>query len=189
MTMNAKHLMTFLAVLLLADHTYAQQSQEQEADTQMGAPAEAEAPKDQNTIFGVWATERVPEEGEDTIAHIKIEPCKNDKKKACGKIVWSEVKTDPETGKPPLDKNNSEESLRSRPIMCLEIMHGFTSSGSQTAYEDGELYSSRTGKTYTGEMKLIDPNHLKLRGSVLFGLVGRETTWTRVKNPGKDPCK
>lgn len=173
-----KHKIAFITVLLLSNPTFAQVAEE----------ADSEPMQDQNTVFGVWATERVPEEGEDRIAHIKIEPCKGNQQKACGKIVWSELKVDPETGKAPLDKLNSEESLRSRPIMCLEIMHGFTAASPNT-YEDGELYSTRTGKTYTGEMTLIDPNHIKLRGSVLFGLIGRETTWTRVKNPGKDPCK
>ena len=50
---------------------------------------EAPAAKAQNTVFGVWETARVPEEGEDTIAHIKIEPCKNNPNNACGKIIFS----------------------------------------------------------------------------------------------------
>lgn len=141
-----------------------------------------------NSVFGVWETERVPEEGEDTIAHIKIYPCQNDSRKACGKIVWSEREIDPETGKPPLDTENSEESLRNRPIMCLEIVTGLTPTDEPNHYDDGEIYSTRTGKTYSGEAILIDKNHLKLRGSVLFGLIGRSTTWKRVQHPKKDPC-
>lgn len=182
--MKTKYL-AFITALLLTNPTFAQTYEEAETETQ--EVAEAEPAQDQNSVFGVWATERVPEEGEDTIAHIKIEPCKSNPRKACGKVVWTERSTDPETGRPPLDKHNSEEHLRSRPVMCMEIMQGFTATSPNT-YEDGELYSSRTGKTYRGEMTLTDPNHIKMRGSVLFGLIGRETTWTRVKNPGKDPC-
>ncbi len=149
---------------------------------------EAKAQQNQNTVFGVWETARVPEEGEDVVAHIKVYPCKNNSRNACGKIVWSEREIDPRTGKPALDSQNSEESLRSRPILCLEIMTDFKPTGEANTYDDGEIYSSKTGKTYSGEMKLVSPNKLSLRGSVLLGLIGRTTTWKRVTNPKEDRC-
>ncbi len=152
------------------------------------AMAKQEA-KAQNPIFGVWETARVPEEGENNIAHIKIEACKNDPKNICGKVVWTEIQKDPETGKPPLDKNNTDENLRSRPVMCIQTLTDFEPTGELNTYDNGQLYSSRTGKTYSGHMTLKDPDHLLLTGSVMLGLFSRTTTWTRVKSPSKDPCR
>ena len=73
--------------------------------------------------------------------------------------------------------------------MCLEIMTGFTPTDEANTFDDGQVYSTYTEKTYNGSMTLRDQNHLRLTGSVLLGLISRTTTWTRVKNPGKDPCQ
>lgn len=143
---------------------------------------------DQSSIYGTWLTARVPEEGEVNIAKVKVEPCKSDAKKVCGKIVWLELSVDPETGKAPLDKYNPEEGLRTRPVMCMQTILDMEPTGEPNSFEGGELYSARTGKTYSGSLQLKDPNHLLLTGSVLFGIFSRTTEWTRVENPGKDPC-
>ena len=70
---------------------------------------ESQTPQNDNSVFGVWQTARLPEEGEDKIAHIKVYPCKHNSNQACGKIVWSERTIDPATGRAPLDKENSEK--------------------------------------------------------------------------------
>jgi uncharacterized protein (DUF2147 family) len=147
-----------------------------------------EAAADNGSVFGVWETARVPEEGEVNIGHVKLEPCKNDAKKVCGKLIWSEIKIDPETGKPPLDKYNSDESLRGRSVICVQSVIDMEPTGEPNSWANGQLYSSRTGKTYSGSMVLKDKDHLDLTGSVLMGLISRTTTWKRVANEN-DPCK
>src|SRR3990167_2819066 len=152
------------------------------------AKAEKESAKSENPFFGVWETQRVPEEGEDRIARIKIDACKDNPKNICGHVVWTEVQIDPDTGKPPLDKFNSDESLRSRPVLCIQTLKDFEPGEKPNTYENGKLYSSRKGKTYNGSMEMKDNDHLLLTGGVLFGLISRTTTWTRVKDHVKDPC-
>ena len=63
--------------------------------------------------LGVWA------EG-DGGAHIEIAPCGD---KLCGRIVWLKQPVD-ENGRPLMDKNNPNPTLRTRPILGLLIMGG-----------------------------------------------------------------
>src|SRR6476659_4027300 len=40
----------------------------------------------------------------------------------CGTITWLKVPNDPDTGKPKTDKNNADESKRSRPLIGVAIV-------------------------------------------------------------------
>ncbi|MBW7936081.1 MAG: DUF2147 domain-containing protein, partial [Flavobacteriales bacterium] len=68
-----------------------------------------------NLILGEW----IPKEGK---SHVKIEKIGN---KYFGKVIWLKEPLDKETGKPPLDKKNPDESMRNQPIMGLRIMKDF----------------------------------------------------------------
>ncbi|MBP6985340.1 MAG: DUF2147 domain-containing protein [Alphaproteobacteria bacterium] len=130
-------------------------------------------------ILGVWETER--QEDESRVAHVKIETCADNAAKLCGKIVWLEEPNDPETGKPKLDKNNPNESLRNLPVLNSKMLWGFTATDTTlTKYEGGEIYSAGTGKTYSGSMELKDPDTLHLTGHVF--IFSKTQTWKRVKN-------
>lgn len=118
-------------------------------------------------INGVWATM----EGK---SHVKIEPCGE---KLCGKIIWLKEPNTPE-GKPKTDKNNSDEALRSRPIIGLELLTGLVPEG-QNEWEDGEIYNPEDGKTYSSEMTLVNPAKLEVKGCVLF--LCQTQTWTKVE--------
>src|SRR5690606_454380 len=71
-------------------------------------------------IIGVWT----PGHGK---ARVKIEKVNG---KFIGTTVWLQEPNDPETGKPALDKNNPDASLRSKPKLGLVIMKDFE-------YKDG----------------------------------------------------
>lgn len=124
-------------------------------------------------ILGVWMNE-------DKDAHVEIY---KDGDVFNGKIVWLEEPIREETGKPKLDKENEDESLRSRPVMGLLLLKGFVFDGDDE-WEDGEIYDPKNGKTYSCYMEFEDEddmNTLKIRGYIGISLLGRTTYWTKVK--------
>jgi uncharacterized protein (DUF2147 family) len=93
-----------------------------------------------------------------------------------GKIVWQ--KEPNEFGKPKLDKNNPDKSLRSRPLMNLVIIKGLVDKGNNK-YDSGTIYDPKSGNTYQSKGELLDAKTLKLRGFIGISLVGRTAVWTR----------
>ena len=95
-----------------------------------------------------------------------------------GKIIWLQKPKD-ETGKPKVDKNNPNVSLRNKPILGLTMLKNFE-------YDDGEwsggqIYNPSDGKEYKAYMKMKDRNTLAVRGYVGISLLGKTDTWTRVR--------
>jgi len=121
-----------------------------------------------DAILGSWANPS----GED---HILIYKKGN---KYFGKLDWIKFPND-EQGKPKTDKNNPDESLRSRPEWGLELLKDFTFDG-DNVYTDGTIYDPKNGKTYSCKM-ILDGNKLKIRGYIGISLFGRSEIWTRVK--------
>ena len=116
---------------------------------------------------GVWATK-------DGNSHVKIAPC-NDK--LCGEIIWLKEPLTPE-GKPKTDQHNSDEALRSRPIIGLQMLNGFVKDG-ENEWGDGEIYNPEDGKTYSAKMELVKPDALEVKGCVL--MFCQTQGWTRVE--------
>lgn len=98
-----------------------------------------------------------------------------------GKVSGFKNPNDPETGKPRLDKNNPDPSLRKRPIMGLVLFYNFEYNTSKEKYINGELYDSDHGKTYPCWIKLITNNVLELHGYIGFSLIGKSVYFTRVQ--------
>lgn len=124
-------------------------------------------------IVGVWMNE-------DKDAHVQIS---RDGDIFNGKIVWLKTPIDEETGKPKLDDENSDESLRTRPVMGLLLLHDFVFDGDDE-WEDGKIYDPKEGKTYSCYMEFDDEDDLstlKIRGFIGVSLLGRTTYWTKVK--------
>jgi len=124
-------------------------------------------------ILGIWLNE-------DKDAHVNIY-LENDK--YYGKIVWLDEPIDEETGKPKLDDENNDESLRDRPVMGLLLLRDFEFDGDDE-WENGKVYDPKNGKDYSCYMEFPDEddkNKLKVRGYIGFSLLGRTTYWTRVK--------
>ena len=130
--------------------------------------------KESDAILGEWLTA----EGK---SKVSIVHCGE---KYCGKIVWLKEPTYPAddedgmAGKTKVDRENKDESLRSQPIIGLEILKGFQYAGDKE-WEDGTIYDPQNGKTYACILSLKRPGLLHVRGYIGFSFIGRTTEWTR----------
>jgi len=123
-------------------------------------------------VVGIWFNE-------EKTAKIQIFSEDN---KYFGRIVWMKTPLDEETGKPKLDKENPDESLRSRPRMNMIIMKNFVFD-KDDEWESGSIYDPDSGKTYKCYMKFEsqEKNQLNIRGYIgraWMGL-GRTSYWTK----------
>ncbi|WP_420387011.1 DUF2147 domain-containing protein [Roseivirga sp.] len=118
-------------------------------------------------VLGLWLTD-------DGKAKIEIY---KEAGKYNGKIVWLKEPNN-DNGQPKLDKENSEEELRKRPIVGLNLVKGFTFDDG--VWEDGEIYDPENGKTYACRMKLKG-DKLDVRGYIGMAMFGRTVVWTRVE--------
>ncbi len=89
-----------------------------------------------------------------------------------GKIVWGRDGARK-------DANNPDPKLKDQNIIGSVILKDFDFTGK--TWEDGTVYDPNNGKTYSCAMKMPDANTLSIRGFVGISLLGRSTTWTRVK--------
>lgn len=121
-----------------------------------------------DAIVGVWKT------GEGN-AMVKIYKNGN---KYQGRVVWLKEPNDPETGKPKLDKNNSDPAAKSKPVLGLINIWGFVPK-EENLWDEGNIYDPKNGNTYSSTMKLINANSLEVRGYIGVSLIGRTDTWTR----------
>ena len=118
--------------------------------------------------MGTWHTE----EGKATVRIAACGPA------LCGTIISLKAANDPDTGKPQLDNHNVDASLRSRPMVGVQVVLGMKPSGTANKWS-GQVYNAEDGKTYTGSLTLQDANTIKLEGCILGGLVCKAATWTR----------
>jgi len=100
--------------------------------------------------------------------------------KFCGKIVSVTTPNDPATGKPKVDKNNPDPSLRTQPLLGLVFMRDFAYD-SENKWDDGKIYDPENGKTYSCYMKVLNANTMEVKGYIGFSMIGRSQTWTRIK--------
>ena len=121
-------------------------------------------------VLGLWLTAK----GES-----KIEIFKSDSVTYAGRIVWLKEPND-EDGKPKVDKKNSEDSLKTRPVLGLMIMRGFSYDGDYE-WSGGKIYDPKSGNDYSAKFKMVDHNNMELRGYVVIPLFGRTEEWTRTQ--------
>lgn len=95
----------------------------------------------------------------------------------CGNVASLSEPNDPATGRPKTDKNNSDASKRSRPIVGTPILMGMKPNGADKW--SGQLYNAEDGKTYTGHITYAGGSSLKLEGCALGGMVCKSQTWTK----------
>lgn len=93
-------------------------------------------------------------------SHVEIAPCGD---KLCGRIVWLK-KPKNKKGEPLRDARNAEKALRSRPILGLPLLTGFPQEPTDGVWDDGKIYSPKTGKTFRSEMEMNDRDTLKVSG-------------------------
>jgi uncharacterized protein (DUF2147 family) len=82
----------------------------------------------------------------------------------CGKIVALAKPLD-KHGKPKVDKENPDPSLRSRPVIGLTILRNMRAEGDNKWV--GTIYNADDGNTYSSVMKLSG-DLMKVKGCVVF---------------------
>jgi uncharacterized protein (DUF2147 family) len=103
-----------------------------------------------------------------------------------GKIVWLKEPVYPPddkkgmAGKTKVDRENPDPALRNKPLLGTVLLWGFKYKG-DNVWESGSIYDPENGKTYSCKMTLVSPDTLNIRGFIGISLLGRTTTWTRVK--------
>lgn len=122
-------------------------------------------------ILGTWLNE--PKDG-------KIEVYKKGDA-YFGKIIWLKNNVNEDGTSPKLDSKNEDEKLRARSIVGINILKDLEWDEDDNEWDDGEIYDPRSGSTYSLYAKLEDANTLFLKGYIGFAMIGRSTTWTRVK--------
>jgi uncharacterized protein (DUF2147 family) len=144
----------FLTILLLAFFT---------------SPTIFAQSKDAEKLVGVWQ----PSAGR---SYIKVDKIGN---KFYGRIVWLKEAND-EDGKPRLDKNNPDESLRSTPLKGYRVLKDFTYNDEEKLWADGSIYDPKNGTTYNCKIVLTADNKIEVRGFVGAAVFGRTDVWTRL---------
>ncbi len=91
----------------------------------------------------------------------------------CGRLV-KVLKASP--GAPMTDVNNSDASLRSRPIVGLPILTGFADAGKDWR---GRIYDPRNGKSYKSIVSREADGTLKVQGCIAF--LCQTQVWRPVK--------
>jgi len=103
-----------------------------------------------------------------------------------GKIVWLNdplyPADDPKgmAGKPKVDRENADPAKQNRPVLGMMMVWGFLPAG-ENHWDKGFIYDPKNGKTYKCKMTLKPDDVLDVRGFIGVSLLGRTTTWTRVK--------
>lgn len=87
-----------------------------------------------------------------------------------GKIVW--LQKGPDTK----DTHNTDEKLRSRKLMGVNILSGLTKKSEK--WEGGRIYNPKNGKNYKCSIWL-DGDKLKVRGYI--GFLYETQTWKRAQ--------
>ena len=125
--------------------------------------------QDKESICGIWLEEEKQ-------SHIEI--YKTDSGDYEGEIIWLAEPLD-ENGNTKLDKENPDKNLRNQTIKGLVVINDLKFI-ENNKWSDGTIYDARSGKTYSLNAHVKDPNTLFMRGYIGFSLIGRTTTWTRL---------
>ena len=123
----------------------------------LAGPAYADDPS------GLWLTE-------DGTAKIKIAKCGAN---VCGSVAWLKEPNDT-SGKPKVDRNNTDATKRGRPIIGVPIVLAMKPDGADKW--SGQIYNAEDGKTYNGSLTLAG-NTLQVQGCV--SVFCKTKTWTR----------
>ena len=95
-----------------------------------------------------------------------------------GKIVWLDEPNEKD-GRPKVDKENPESSLKDKPLNGLLILKGFSvDANDKNLYTGGTVYDPKNGKTYCGKLT-FKGTVLDLRGFICsMSFLGRTSSWT-----------
>lgn len=126
--------------------------------------------EDADVLIGIWE----PSHGK---ARIKIEKIGT---KYFGKIVWLKEPIDPATKEKKTDKNNADETLRSKPLLGLRVLKDFELTA-KNLWANGTIYDPENGNTYNCKIEMKDANTIEIRGFIGVPTFGRTDVWKRMQ--------
>jgi uncharacterized protein (DUF2147 family) len=132
------------------------------ANVLLAALVAAGAP--QAGIEGDWLTA-------DGNAIVRVAPCGV---RLCGNVVRVLARG---PGVPRTDVRNPDPALRSRPLVGLPVLTGFTRDGGE--WTGGHAYDAKTGQSYKARLASNPDGSLTVTGCILF--LCKSQTWTRVR--------
>lgn len=91
---------------------------------------------------------------------VRVSPCGSN---LCGTVVALKKPRD-DKGRPRLDKENPNPSLRQRPVIGLTILSNMKAKGE--GYWTGTIYNPDDGNTYSSYMSLQSPDTMRVKGCV-----------------------
>ena len=106
---------------------------------------------------------------ESKAARIKIEDC--------GGALWGVLSWEVKPGR---DTQNPDPALRGRPTLGIPILLNLKPAGGAEPRWEGQVYNATNGKTYSANVKLVNPNVLKIEGCLFTGFLCGGEEWTRV---------
>lgn len=126
-----------------------------------------------SSVLGRWQTD-----GNEFI--LELFKCE---KNICGKVVWLNVpkyidSNDGPVGQIKVDRKNPNPSLRTRPILGLQVIQGLTVKDSMR-WENGTCYNPVSGISYKCNMRQVSAERLELRGYIGISLFGRTSGLSR----------
>lgn len=83
-------------------------------------------------------------------------------------------------GKIVTDRNNPDPARRSQPLTGLRMIWSLHYDVDDKMWKGGRVYDADNGHTYDCQIRLINPDRLKLRGYIGISLLGGSTEWSRV---------
>lgn len=111
-------------------------------------------------VYGAWLTEK-----QNSI--VVISQCNET---PCGEIVWI---NDPDAASL-TDTENPDETLRTRPLIGLQMLYGFEARKDQ--WKKGRIYDPEAGKTYGSRLRRLEDGTLQVKGCI--GPVCQTQIWT-----------
>ncbi len=102
-------------------------------------------------------------------AIIRVAPCGAN---LCAFIAKPSPAIDPQTGRPPTDKHNSDPAKRNRPLAGVAVLMGMRAV--EPAKWSGRLYNDDDGQTYMGNLIEIDAAKIRIEGCSV-GVCGGNT--------------
>ena len=108
---------------------------------------------------------------EDGTALVRVEPCGAS---ICGRVAKV---LNRQPGIPMTDVHNPNPQLRTRPILGLPVLSGFSWNGQQ--WTGGQIYDPATGRTYRSKLRLAPDGSIAVSGCVLF--ICQSQSWPRAR--------
>ena len=95
-----------------------------------------------------------------------------------GRIVWLKEPLN-EEGKPKVDKNNPDESMRNVPLKGYRMLKDFIYN-EKNEWKEGTIYDPESGSLYSCVINMKDENTLDIRGYIGVKALGRTDVWKRL---------